>query len=150
MGKPTRRGCKNIGVGSDERALRKTALKQLLHCIRDLGDRSVFFRGRHDKTEDASMKRLFLAAVISSFVVVGAASINAASNLSGRLIPGIEPITEQQIRDKLTADGFSNIQVTSQGSIFQTKATKDGRALGLAIDAESGAVLQVRDDDDDD
>jgi hypothetical protein len=96
------------------------------------------------------MKRLFLAAVISSFVVVGAASIYAASNSSGRLIPGIGPITEQQIRDKLTADGFSNIQITSQGSIFQTNATKDGRALRLAIDAESGAVLQAQDDDDDD
>jgi len=96
------------------------------------------------------MKRLFIAAVIGSFVVVGAASINAASNLSGRLVPGTGPITEQQIRDKLTADGFSNIQITSQGGIFQTKATKDGRALGLAIDAESGTVLQARDDDDDD
>ena len=39
------------------------------------------------------MKRLFIAAVISSFVVVGAASINAASNLSGRLVPGTGPIT---------------------------------------------------------
>jgi hypothetical protein len=74
----------------------------------------------------------------------------AASDSSGRLIPGIGPITEQQIRDKLTADGFSNIQITSQGSIFQTNATKDGRALRLAIDAESGAVLQAQDDDDDD
>ena len=96
------------------------------------------------------MKRLFLAAVISSFVVVSAASINSASNLSGRLIPGIGPITEQQIRDKLTADGFSNIQITSQGSIFQTNASKEGHPVGLAIDAESGTVLQARDDDDDD
>jgi len=96
------------------------------------------------------MKRFFLAAVVSSFVVFSAASIYAASNLSGRLIPGIGPITEQQIQDKLTADGFSNIQITSQGSIFQTNATKDGRVIGLAIDAESGTVLQARDDDDDD
>jgi hypothetical protein len=96
------------------------------------------------------MKRLFLAAVISSLVVVSAVAINAASNLSDRLIPGIGPITEQQIRDKLTADGFSNIQITSQGSIFKTNATKDGRTFGLAIDAESGTVLQARDDDDDD
>jgi hypothetical protein len=95
------------------------------------------------------MKRLFLAAVVSSFVVLSAASIYAASNLSGRLSPGIGPITEQQIRDKLTADGFSNIQITSQGSIFQTNATKNGRTFGLAIDAESGTVLQARDDDDD-
>jgi len=96
------------------------------------------------------MKRLFLAAIISSFVAVSAASICAASNLSGRLIPGIGPITEQQIRDKLTGDGFSNIQITLQGSMFHTNATKGGRALGLAIDAESGTVLQARDDDDDD
>ena len=96
------------------------------------------------------MKRFFLAAVISSFVLVSAASIYAASNFSGRLIPGIGPITEQQIRDKLAADGFSNIQIASQGSIFQTNATKDGHAIGLEIDAESGTVLQARDDDDDD
>jgi hypothetical protein len=96
------------------------------------------------------MKRLFLAAVISSLIVVSAVAINAASNLSDRLIPGTGPITEQQIRDKLTADGFSNIQITLQGSIFKTNATKDGRTSGLAIDAESGTVLQARDDDDDD
>lgn len=96
------------------------------------------------------MKRLFLAAVIGSLVAVSAASIYAASNLSGRLIPGVGPITEQQIRDKLTADGFSNIQITLQGSIFQTNATKEGRGMGLAIDAESGTILQARDDDDDD
>jgi hypothetical protein len=97
------------------------------------------------------MKRVFLAAVISSFIGVGAASIYAASNSSGdRLIPGSGAITEQQIRDKLTADGFSNIQITSQGSIFETNATKDGRAVRLAIDAQSGTVLQARDDDGDD
>jgi hypothetical protein len=96
------------------------------------------------------MKRLFLAAVISSFVVVGAASIYAASNSPDRFIPGGGPITEQQIRDKLTADGFSNIQIAPQGSTFQTNATKDGRALKLAIDAQSGTVLKAQDDDDDD
>ena len=97
------------------------------------------------------MKRVFLVAVISAFVGVGAASIYAASNSSGgRLIPGNGPITEQQIRDKLTANGFSNIQITSQGSIFETNATKDGRAVIFAIDAQSGTVLQARDDDDDD
>jgi uncharacterized membrane protein YkoI len=37
-----------------------------------------------------------------------------------------------------------------QGSIFQTNATKDGRALRLSIDAQSGTVLKIQDDDDDD
>ena len=68
----------------------------------------------------------------------------------GRLIPGSGPITEQQIRHKLTAEGFSNIQITLQGSVFETVATKDGRQAELAIDAQSGIVSQDRDDDDDD
>jgi hypothetical protein len=33
---------KNIGVRSNEPTLRKTALKDPLHCVRDLGDRSIF------------------------------------------------------------------------------------------------------------
>jgi hypothetical protein len=103
------------------------------------------------KMEGESMKRLFLAVTISSFVAVGAASIYAAGDSSSaRLIPGNGPITEQQIRDKLIADGFSNIQITSARDTFQTNAVRNGRALRLAIDAQTGTVVQSRDDDDDD
>ena len=78
-------------------------------------------------------------------------TIYAASNSSGgRLIPGSGPITEQQIGDKLTADGFSNIQITLNGSVFETVATKEGRQAELAIDAQSGIVRREGDDDDDD
>ena len=96
------------------------------------------------------MKRLFFAAVTATFIAVGAASIYAASNSPERFMPGVGPITEQQIRDKLTADGFSNIQITQQGGILQTNATKDGGALKMAIDAQSGTVLKSAQDDDDD
>ena len=52
------------------------------------------------------MRKVTLA-VITVVVAAGAASIYAASNPSGdRLIPGSGPITEQQIRDKLMAEGF--------------------------------------------
>ena len=96
------------------------------------------------------MRKVTLA-VITVVVAAGAASIYAASNPSGdRLIPGSGPITEQQIRDKLTAEGFSNIQITLRGSVFETVATKDARQAELAIDAQSGIVSQDRDDDDDD
>jgi hypothetical protein len=100
--------------------------------------------------EDAPMRKTTLA-VITVAVAAGAASIYAASNSSGgRLIPGSGPITEQQIRDKLTADGFSNIQITLNGSVFETVATKEGRQAELAIDAQSGIVRAEGDDDDDD
>jgi hypothetical protein len=103
------------------------------------------------KTEGKSMKSLFLAVTMASFVATSAASICAAGDSSsGRLIPGVGPVTEQQIRDKLTADGFSNIGITSAGDTFQTSAIRNGRALRLAIDAQTGTVLQSQDDDDDD
>ena len=96
------------------------------------------------------MRKVTLA-VITVAVAVGAASIYAAGNSSGdRLIPWSGPITEQQIRDKLTADGFSNIQITLNGSVFETVATKEGRQAELAIDAQSGIVRREGDDDDDD
>ena len=96
------------------------------------------------------MRKVTLA-VITVAVAAGAASIYAAGNSSGdRLIPGSGPITEQQIRDKLTAEGFSNIQITLRGSVFETVASKVGRQAERAIDAQSGIVSQDRDDDDDD
>ena len=82
------------------------------------------------------MRKVTLA-VITVAVAAGAASIYGASNSSGdRLIPGSGPVTEQQIRDKLTAEGFSKIQITLRGSVFETVATKDGRQAELAIDEQ--------------
>lgn len=95
------------------------------------------------------MKRWSLA-FFSGFLAISAASSYAASDSSQRLIPGNGPITEQQIRDKLTADGFSDIQVTSLGRAFQTTATRGGHVLRMAIDADSGSVLKTQDDDGDD
>ena len=104
----------------------------------------------NNEMEDGPMRKVTLA-VITVAVAAGAASIYAASNSSGdRLILGSGPITEQQIRDKLTTEGFSNIQITLRGSVFETVATKDGRRAELAIDAQSGIVRQDQDDDDDD
>jgi hypothetical protein len=102
------------------------------------------------RVEDGSMKRILLASIIGGCIVVGGTSIYSATNWPGsRLIPGTGPITEQQIRDKLTADGFSNIQITLQGNTFQTVATRNGRPTILEIDAQSGIVHQDRDDDED-
>src|SRR6478672_8760626 len=103
--------------------------------------------------ENSSVKKALIAAAIGGFIVAGAAVICAANTSSGtRLTLGNGPITEQQIRDKLTADGFSNIQISPQGSLFETVATKNGRPIRFEIDSQSGTVFQARgaDDDDDD
>jgi hypothetical protein len=72
-----------------------------------------FSRVAISQAEDSSMKKALIAAVMGGFIVTGAAVIYAANSSSGtRLILGNGPITEQQIRDKLTADGFSNMTTT--------------------------------------
>jgi hypothetical protein len=113
-----------------------------------------FSRVAITQAEDRSMKKALIATVIGGFIVAGAAVIYAAADSSSgtRLILGNGPITEQQIRDKLTSDGFSNIQISPQGSLFETIATKNGRPVRLEIDSQSGTVFQARaaDDDDDD
>jgi hypothetical protein len=87
------------------------------------------------------MKKALIATVVGGLIVAAAAVIYGADNSSGtRLILGNGPITEQQIRDKLTADGFSNIQISPQGSLFEAIATKNGRPIRLAIDSQSGRV----------
>jgi hypothetical protein len=58
-------------------------------------------------------------------------------------------MTEQEIRDKLAAAGFSNIQIMPR-NIFDAVAVKNGRALKLAIDPQSGKVIRAGADDDDD
>jgi hypothetical protein len=95
------------------------------------------------------MRKVTLA-VITAALAAGASIYAASRSSRDRLIPGSGPITQQQIRDKLTADGFSNIQITLKGSVFETVATKNGRQADLAIDAQSGIVRQGGDDDDDD
>jgi hypothetical protein len=96
------------------------------------------------------MKRVIIAGIISGCILAGTAGIYAATKAPrDPLISGSGPITEQQIRDKLTAEGFSNIQISQQGSLFETTATKDGRAVKWEIDSRSGTVFQAGRTDDD-
>jgi hypothetical protein len=96
------------------------------------------------------MKRVLIAGIVGGCILAGTAGIYAATKApQDRLISGSRPITEQQIRDKLTAEGLSNIQISQQGSLFETTATKDGRAVKWDIDSRSGKVFQAGRSDDD-
>jgi hypothetical protein len=95
-------------------------------------------------------KRLLVATGLVGLTMIGAASLYAAAELpKDNFNLGSGPVTEQEIRDKLAAAGFSNIQVTSR-NFFAAIATRNGRALQLAIDPQSGKVIRTGTDDDDD
>jgi hypothetical protein len=95
-------------------------------------------------------KRHLVAAGLMGLTLVGAASLYAAAELPKNNINlGPGPVTDQEIRDKLAAAGFSNIRITSR-NFFDAAATKNGRSLQLPIDPQSGKAIRTGIDDDDD
>jgi len=56
------------------------------------------------------------------------------------------PITEDQVRQKMTADGWTNVVISREGRYFQVMGSKDQQTAHLVVDAQTGR-LRVDDDD---
>jgi hypothetical protein len=65
-------------------------------------------------------------------------------------IEGSRPVTEEQVRQKLVSDGWTNIQVVRRGRLVMAMGSKDGRTDAFAVDAFTGRLRSDGDDDDDD
>jgi len=63
-------------------------------------------------------------------------------------IAGNRPV-EDQVRQKLQSDGYSNIQITRQGGYFEATRSKDGQT-GADFASRTGRLAGGRDKDDDD
>ncbi len=64
-------------------------------------------------------------------------------------IPGDKPVTEEQVRHKLEADGYLNIQIVRRGHTFEAMGAKDGKVGKVVVDAQTGRLANDDDDDDD-
>lgn len=99
------------------------------------------------------MRRVVVWSIAAGGLVAaaGAAFVIAAPerNLGPAFIEGSRPVTEEQVRQKLTADGWTNIQVVRRGRLVLAMGSKDGRTDAVAVDASTGR-LRIDDDDDDD
>ena len=59
-------------------------------------------------------------------------------------------MTDGQIRQKLQADGYTNVQVTDHDKDhIDVKATKNGKTEKLAINPQTGAAMPDTDNDND-
>jgi ABC-type phosphate transport system auxiliary subunit len=56
------------------------------------------------------------------------------------------PLTEDQVRQKLVADGWANVQIRREGRYFQVMGSKDQQTAHLVVDSQTG---RLRGDDDD-
>jgi len=56
-------------------------------------------------------------------------------------------VTEEQVRQKLAADGWNNVLITRAGRYFQVMGSKDQQTSHFAVDSQSGRLRGNEDDD---
>jgi hypothetical protein len=86
-------------------------------------------------------------------VAVAAVLFATLEPFEGRSAPvfiaGDRPVTEDQIRQKLQSEGYSNLQVVRQGRYFEATGSKDGATGRIIVDSQTGRLRGGGDDDDD-
>jgi hypothetical protein len=67
-------------------------------------------------------------------------------------IAGDQPVTEDQVRQKLQSDGWSNVQIVRDGRYLDAIAAKDGQNSKIVVDSQTGRLRAGgrADNDDDD
>ena len=57
------------------------------------------------------------------------------------------PVSEEQVRLKMTTDGWSNILVSREGRYIQVMGSKEQLIRHFTIDSQNGRVVVGEDDD---
>ena len=81
--------------------------------------------------------------------LAGAAMVFAEPSKGPVFIAGDQPVTEDQVRQKLQSDGWSNVQVLREGRYLEGIGSKNGQTTKVAVDAQTGRLRATDDDDDD-
>jgi len=98
------------------------------------------------------MKRALIWSIAGGVLLAAAAALVIAAperDAGPVFIEGNRPVTEDQVRQKLVADGWTNVQVVRRGRLVMAMGSKDGRTDAFAVDALTGRLRKDDDDDDD-
>jgi UDP-N-acetyl-D-mannosaminuronic acid transferase (WecB/TagA/CpsF family) len=97
------------------------------------------------------MKRAMVAGTAGAALIVAAIAVYDRTHRRV-LIPGDQPVTELQVRQRLQAEGYTNIEVMRSAGYFEVSASKDGKPARLAVDTATGRLANepFRDADEDD
>jgi hypothetical protein len=99
----------------------------------------------------SSMSLKVLMWTLAAMLLVG--GITAVDVLSERHEEGTPfivsdgPVTEEQVRQKMAADGWSNVLIAREGRYFQVMGTKDQQTRHLSINLQNGHLSHGEDDD---
>lgn len=77
----------------------------------------------------------------------GVALAIAEGSRGGVFIAGDRPVTEEQIRQKLQAEGYSNLHIVRQARYFEATGLKDGTTAKIVVDSQTGRFHDADDDD---
>ena len=98
------------------------------------------------------MKRALIWSIAGGVLLAAAAALVIAAperDAGPVFIEGSRPVTEDQVRQKLVADGWTNVQVVRRGRLVMAMGSKDGRTDAFAVDALTGRLRKDDDVDDD-
>ena len=96
------------------------------------------------------MKQLLIGGAVLLDGATGVVIAMAEQRQDPILIAGDKPVTEAQVSQKLQSEGYSNVQITSQGRYIYAAGSKDGTTAKLAVDSHTGRVSGADDDNDGD
>jgi hypothetical protein len=96
------------------------------------------------------MNQLLLGTITAVVLVglVSTAAVMSEREGGAQFIAGNGPVSEDQIKQKLASEGWSNVQIAREGQVFHVLASKDQQTRHIAIDSRNGRLLDGEGDDD--
>ncbi len=80
---------------------------------------------------------------------IGLALVMAEPSKGPVFIAGDKPVTEDQVRQKLQSEGWSNVQIARDGRYLEAIGSKEGQTSTMEVDSQTGRLRADNDDDDD-
>ena len=94
-------------------------------------------------------KLIWVAAGLVLAGISGVALVTAGPSQGPAFIAGDRPVIEDQVRQKLQSDGWSNVQIVREGQYMEAIGSKDGQVSKVVVNAQNGRLRATDDDDDD-
>lgn len=97
------------------------------------------------------MDRRLLLTGVGAIAIAGAAGalIATAKTQGAAFIPGDKPVTEEQVRERMLAEGYLDVKIVREGNNFEATGTKAGKTAKVLVDSRTGRLVDDDDDDDD-
>ena len=97
------------------------------------------------------MNRLLVSGIALAIALgaIGVWIATAEEGLGPAFVKGGGPVTEDQVRQEMLAEGYLNPQVLREGGNFEALGTKDGQMQKLIVDAQTGRLRTGKEEDDD-